>query len=115
MGNGTESTYAYDRQRERLQGMLHMANRYNVMETQEYKILTAGFQLVENTLNNFNQTTFWGIAMFRHRQMGQNFRLFVSLSSTSYMRGGFVLALLHKDNKLPSIYRNIKSQENFYI
>ena len=26
MGNGTESTYAYDRQRERLQGMLLTAN-----------------------------------------------------------------------------------------
>ena len=32
--NGTESTYAYDRQRERLQGMLLTANGDNIMQTQ---------------------------------------------------------------------------------
>ena len=32
--NGTESTYAYDRQRERLQGMLLTANRDSIMQTQ---------------------------------------------------------------------------------
>ena len=35
MGNGTESTYAYDRQRERLQGMLLTTNGDNIMETQK--------------------------------------------------------------------------------
>ena len=34
MGNGTESTYAYDRQRERLQGMLLTANGDSIMQTQ---------------------------------------------------------------------------------
>ena len=34
MGNGTESTYAYDRQRERLQGMLLTANGDSIMLTQ---------------------------------------------------------------------------------
>ena len=36
----------------------------------------------------------------------------VSLSSTSYMRV-FILVLHHKDNKLLSIYANIKSQDDF--
>ena len=31
------------------------------------------------------------------------------------MRGVFVLALQHKDNKLLSIYRNIKNQNNFIL
>ena len=35
VGNGTESTYAYDHQRERLQGMLLTANGDNIMETQK--------------------------------------------------------------------------------
>ena len=30
---------------------------------------------------------------------------------TSYMRGVFILCWHHKDNKLLSIYRNIKSQD----
>ena len=39
----------------------------------------------------------------------------VSLSSTSYMRGVFVLVLLHKDNKLLSICRDFKSLDDFII
>ena len=35
MGNGTESTYAYDRQRERLQSMLLMSNEDSIMQTQK--------------------------------------------------------------------------------
>jgi len=31
------------------------------------------------------------------------------------MRGVFILVLQHKDNKLLSIYANIKSQDDFYI
>ena len=31
------------------------------------------------------------------------------------MRGVFVLALLYKDNKILSIYRNIKSQDHFSV
>ena len=31
------------------------------------------------------------------------------------MRGVFILVLQHKDNKLLSIYTNIKSQDDFYI
>ena len=34
MGNGTESTYTYDHQRERLQGMLLTANGDSIMQTQ---------------------------------------------------------------------------------
>ena len=35
MGNGTESTYAYNRQRERLQGMQPTANGNNIMKVQK--------------------------------------------------------------------------------
>ena len=51
VGNGTENTYAYYCQRERLQGILLTANGNNIMATQNNLPLTARFQLVENTLN----------------------------------------------------------------
>ena len=35
IGNGTESTYAYIRQHERLQGMLLMPNEASSMQTQK--------------------------------------------------------------------------------
>ena len=35
IGNGTESTYAYNRQHERLQGMLLMPNEDSIMQTQK--------------------------------------------------------------------------------
>jgi len=35
IGNGTESTFAYDRQRERLQSMLLMSNEDSIMQTQK--------------------------------------------------------------------------------
>ncbi len=35
MGNSTESTYAYDRQRERLQDMQATANGNSIMEVQK--------------------------------------------------------------------------------
>ena len=35
VANDTESTYAYDRRRERLQGLLLTANGDNIMETQK--------------------------------------------------------------------------------
>jgi len=35
MGNGTENTFAYDRQHERLQSMLLMANEDSIMQTQK--------------------------------------------------------------------------------
>ena len=35
MGNGTENTFAYDRQRERLQSMLLMPNEDSIMQTQK--------------------------------------------------------------------------------
>ena len=35
MGNGTENTYVYARQGERLQGMLLTTNGDNIMETQK--------------------------------------------------------------------------------
>ena len=51
MGNGTESTYAYDRQRERLQGMLLTANGDSIMQTQ-YK-----YDSVDNILGISNVIT----------------------------------------------------------
>ena len=51
MGNGTESTYAYDRQRERLQGMLLTANGDSIMQTQ-YK-----YDPVDNILGISNVIT----------------------------------------------------------
>ena len=51
MGNGTESTYAYDRQRERLQGMLLTANGDSIMQTQ-YK-----YDPVDNILELTNVIT----------------------------------------------------------
>ncbi len=66
--------------------------------------LAAGFQLVERALNgDLHQANFWGLAMFCHGKWSGILAFSVSLSSTSYMRGVFVLALLHKDNKLRSI------------
>ena len=49
--NGTESTYAYDRQRERLQGMLLTANGDSIMQTQ-YK-----YDPVDNILGISNVIT----------------------------------------------------------
>ena len=77
--------------------------------------LIAVFELVENVLNNFRQIVFWYTTTFRHRQMCRNSDFIVSLSSTSHMGCVFVLVLLHKDNKLRSIYRNIKSQDDFIV
>ena len=51
MGNGTESAYAYDRQRERLQGMLLTANGDSIMQTQ-YK-----YDPVDNILGISNVIT----------------------------------------------------------
>ena len=51
MGNGAESTYAYDRQRERLQGMLLTANGDSIMQTQ-YK-----YDPVDNILGISNVIT----------------------------------------------------------
>ena len=51
MGNGTESTYAYDRQRERLQGMQLTANGDSIMQTQ-YK-----YDPVDNILGISNVIT----------------------------------------------------------
>ena len=57
MNNSTESTYAYDRQRERLQGMLLMANADSIRETQNASAIDSQFQLVENVWNNFYLVT----------------------------------------------------------
>ena len=39
----------------------------------------------------------------------------VGLSCSSYMIGGFILVLRHKDNKLLVFYRNIKSQNDLIL
>jgi len=44
--------------------------------------------------------------------MGQDLGLIVSSSGTSCMRGVCILVLLHKDNKLRSIYRKLKRQDD---
>ena len=73
-----------------------------------------GFQLVENTWNNFRQVAFWYTNTFCHRQLGAIFQVFiVSSSSTLCMSRMFILVLPHKENKLHPIYRTIKSQDNF--
>ena len=48
MNNSTETPYAYDRQRERLQGMLLMANADSIREMQKASAIDSQFQLVEN-------------------------------------------------------------------
>jgi len=58
MGNGTENMHAYERQRERLQGMRLTGSGNNIMESKSKMELTASFQLVENVLNTFCQVTF---------------------------------------------------------
>ena len=76
----------------------------------------AGFQLVERaSTDHLHQAIFWDLTMFCHGKWGGFSDFSVSLSNTSYMRGVFVLALLHKDNKLLSVYRNIKNQNNFIL
>ena len=42
-------------------------------------------------------------------------RQWVDLYCTLYMRGVFILCWYHKDNKFLSIYRNIKSQDDFAL
>ena len=77
--------------------------------------LIAVFELVENVLNDFRQVVFDTQPRFDTDQWGRNSDSIVSLSSTSHMGSVFVLVLLHKDNKLRSIYRNIKSQDEFIV
>ena len=43
IGNGTESTYAYNRQHERLQGMLLMPNEDSIMQTQKQSAIYSSF------------------------------------------------------------------------
>ncbi len=75
------------------------------------------FWLVENVLNDFHLVAVLYTTTFCHTQMGQNFRYFVSLSNTSYMRGSVYLgfASQRKNNKLRLIYRKIKSQDDSLI
>ena len=77
--------------------------------------LIAVFELVENVLNGFRQVVFDAQPRFDTDQWGRNSDFIVSLSSTPHMSSVFVLVLLHKDNKLRSIYRNIKSQDEFIV
>ena len=53
--------------------------------------LTARFQLVENALNDLHQVTFCNITAFCTDKYGKISDFIVSLSSTSYMRGVFIL------------------------
>ena len=73
------------------------------------------FELVENVLNDFRQVVFDTQPRFDTDQWGRNSDSIVSLSSTSHMGSVFVLVLLYKDNKLRSIYRNIKGQDEFIV
>jgi len=75
--------------------------------------LAACFQLVGHALNTLQQLTFQDRIEFYSRKRDWSSNFIVNLSSTLYIKGVFVLALLHKDNKLLSIYRNIKSQDDF--
>ena len=62
-----------------------------------------------------NRSLFETYPRFATDKWGRISNFIVSLSSTSYMGGVFILVLQHKDNKLLSIYTNIKSQDDFYI
>jgi len=77
--------------------------------------LTVCFQLVGHALNTLQQLTFQDIIEFYSRKWERTSNFIVNLYSTLYMKGVFVLTLLHKDNKLLSIYRNIKSQDDFIV
>ena len=76
---------------------------------------TSGFQPVERVWNNFRQTA-WNITTLCHKQMGLCFWLLSYLCpGTLYMNGAFVLILKHKENRLHSIGRNIKGQDDFVV
>ena len=74
--------------------------------------LTSGFQFVEITLNNFRPITFWDIASFCHRQMGQNFRFHRFFVCHFVHDWGAYLGFTAQRHKLRSICRNTKSQDD---
>ena len=77
--------------------------------------LTAGFQIVENTLNDFRLVTFRNITTFCQSLMEQRSRFHrILVQYFVHERGVFILVLQHKDNKLLLIYRKAKSQDKFY-
>ena len=77
---------------------------------------TSGFQPVESVWNNFRQTVFWNTTTLYHKQMGLCFWLLSYLCPGAlYMNGAFVLILKHKENRLHSIGRNIKGQDDFIV
>ena len=50
VGNGTENTYTYWCQRERLQGMLLTANEDNIMETQKQSAIDSPFSACRESI-----------------------------------------------------------------
>ena len=62
VGNGTENTYTYNCQRERLQGMLLTANGDNIMETQKQSAIDCPFSACREYIE-------WGNDMRRKKSM----------------------------------------------
>ena len=72
------------------------------------------FQLVEHALKGIQQVTFRGTPTFCHRQMRQNCRFYrIFVQYFVHERSVYLGFCITKDNKLLSIYRNIKSQGDF--
>ena len=63
VGNGTENTYTYWCQRERLQGMLLTANEDNIMQTQKQSAIDSPFSACREYIE-------WGTACAERRACG---------------------------------------------
>ena len=70
MGNGPENSYAYDHQRERLQGMLLTANGDNIMETQKQSAIDSPFSACGEYIE-------WGNDMRRKKSMWGEVRAYI--------------------------------------
>ena len=89
------------------------------LETASWKrrsnlLSTSGFQLVENARNEFRQVLFWCTTTFCHRQLVAEIQIlsYLCIVLRSWRRL-FILVLQDINNKHLSIYRNIKSQNDF--
>ena len=75
VGNGTENTYVYNCQRERLQGMLLTANGDNIMETQKQSAIDSPFSACGEYIE-------WGNDMRRKKSMRRSLRPIYKTSRT---------------------------------
>ena len=75
--------------------------------------LATNFQLVENALNDLHQVTFCNITTFCHRQIWQDLRFYCIFVQYFVHERGVYLGFTAQRDKLLSIYRKIKSQDDF--